>query len=691
MHLEAYRTLLQKVRGFENQENHQELKKAKSVGKIQNGTVNKHLEIDEPDFVSRMNDLRAQSEHIYIDSMSRDTSQNKEMLNQIDFIRDQVETVKNSLRICDSISSDRFRNKNFSQFSLLSSKTLDTLQKKAYSIQKIKQNLSPIQSQLQSQALTPKSTPKKPFQYQNEFTTKKSTECIRPTQKKLNPHSKRQNDTNYLFCMFTKLSNSNVIQLMDRQKIILKDKKSGQNPILYNLKNPLLSNQSDVQKIISSNPDQNIFLLLGGKSTSKRKIMNSIIEQLIGKHEYASEIQVFASYAINGMLSQTNNAYQLLPYTLKSSQVQLYQMEQVSSSTEDLLDAISNFIKESFNDPYYQIKKYMHEQLLMTQSGQLRKTIMKLIQKDLTSIKVLQLNLKVDLRPYHNHQQFSQLKWLDWQHSIRWAGYQISTQSIGIIGQLSKNFLYKSIEIPSRRHLNCIEIIQIINQMSDQVCEETHQLYKQIICETIQKLKQKSERGSLQMSEAEIQQFRDIWEKKLDHLRNPKGVAPKLTKQENSENTEKIEKKIKLDENDVKEEDGQEIKEENQSDKLEFESEQEPEEVKEVKTEKPSNKSVIKQQPKEFTLFDKVRELENIRKEKELESQTNDSDIDNPKNYDMQIFAQKINGDNNALHRIKPNKQQKAILETILIADHINHKDCFYPNTNLTFTFKVEK
>ncbi|CAD8093037.1 unnamed protein product [Paramecium sonneborni] len=245
----------------------------------------------------------------------------------------------------------------------------------------------------------------------------------------------------------------------------------------------------------------------------------------------------------------------------------------------------------------------------------------------------------------------------------------------------------------------------------DQQSQETQTKYESIIDEVICKLKKNSDKGQLQMSESDIQTFKDFWQNSLKAIQEGKDNRIKSNNQhhikQNTENTIEQEplivKKIKtnVDTQIIKKEEednsysankeiqnqlnfsddsGDETysKEKKIDDKQVQESEKKLEDYKNKK-----NESL-----REKTLFDKIRELDQLKSLVKVEEQ-DDDDTEEPRVFDTQVYAQKINTEN-LVSRIRPNKSQKMSLENVLIKDK-NNKEALYPQAQLQFNFRTSK
>ncbi|CAD8082748.1 unnamed protein product [Paramecium primaurelia] len=229
----------------------------------------------------------------------------------------------------------------------------------------------------------------------------------------------------------------------------------------------------------------------------------------------------------------------------------------------------------------------------------------------------------------------------------------------------------------------------------DQQVMETANNYDIIINEVITKLKRNSDKGQLQMSESEIQTFKDLWQNHLKAIQEGREIKCKTEVQVQSKNCQAdtfqidhpIEKRVQV----VKqEEDNQDVDvsfDEDSDEKIHHNQDlvdnyqSQNQKIKEF--EKNRNESL-----RERTLFDKIRELEQLKNQVKQEEQ-DDDDTEEPKTFDTQIFAQKINTDS-IVSRIRPNKLQKASLENVLIKEK-NNKEALYPQAQLQFNFKTNK
>ncbi|CAK78410.1 unnamed protein product (macronuclear) [Paramecium tetraurelia] len=229
----------------------------------------------------------------------------------------------------------------------------------------------------------------------------------------------------------------------------------------------------------------------------------------------------------------------------------------------------------------------------------------------------------------------------------------------------------------------------------DQQVMETVSNYDNIINEVITKLKRNSDKGQLQMSESEIQTFKDLWQTHLKAIQEGREIKCKTEVQVQSKNSHvetdqiepAIEKKVLV------------VKQEEENQEVDVCFDDDSDEKVHHNQDHVDNYQSQNQKIKEFeknrceslrerTLFDKIRELDQLRNQVKQEEQ-DDDDTEEPKAFDTQIYAQKINTDS-IVSRIRPNKLQKASLENVLIKEKSN-KEALYPQAQLQFNFKTNK
>ncbi|CAD8088447.1 unnamed protein product [Paramecium primaurelia] len=229
----------------------------------------------------------------------------------------------------------------------------------------------------------------------------------------------------------------------------------------------------------------------------------------------------------------------------------------------------------------------------------------------------------------------------------------------------------------------------------DLQAQETQNQYQNIINEVIGKLKKNSDKGQLQMSESEIQTFKDLWQKCLKAIQDGNDnrfkqyVQPQIKQQ--IDNLKEYEPPIiKKNKTNV---DTQIIKkeEEDDYDKLDLAfSDDSGEETSSKEQQVDNQKKYLDYQEslREKTLFDKIRELEQQKNLIKVEEE-DENESEEPRIFDTQVYAQKINTEN-AVNRIRPNKSQKMSLENVLIKEK-NNKEAIYPQAQLQFNFKTSK
>ncbi|CAD8100276.1 unnamed protein product [Paramecium sonneborni] len=221
----------------------------------------------------------------------------------------------------------------------------------------------------------------------------------------------------------------------------------------------------------------------------------------------------------------------------------------------------------------------------------------------------------------------------------------------------------------------------------EQQITETANNYNTIINEVITKLKRNSDKGQLQMSESEIFIFQDLWQNYLKAIQEGREIKckteiqnqPKITQIDTYQSEPAIVKKVLV----VKKEEA-DVSFDEDSDEVIAQNHQQIDNYEKIKEfEKNRSESM-----REKTLFDKIRELVQLKNYVKQEEQ-DDDDTEEPKIFDTQIYAQKINTDT-IVSRIRPNKQQKASLENVLIKEK-NNKDALYPQAQLQFNFQTNK
>ncbi|CAD8129593.1 unnamed protein product [Paramecium sonneborni] len=232
-----------------------------------------------------------------------------------------------------------------------------------------------------------------------------------------------------------------------------------------------------------------------------------------------------------------------------------------------------------------------------------------------------------------------------------------------------------------------------------QYIKQTQNLYEIILNEVIEKLKQNSDQGQLQMSESEIQTFKDFWLSSLNAIQGGQEVnlktkvSPQLKQNRDNpiEEEPAILKKIKtnLDTSIIKKEESDLLFSDDSEDEINPKVEQDTYEkaLKYLDYQIRKNEFLRKK-----TLFDKIRELDQLKSFVEVEDEDDDDDDDKteePRVFDTQVYAQKLNKDN-LVCRIKPNKSQKISLEYVLIKEKSN-QEVIYPYAQLVFNFKTYK
>ncbi|CAD8176165.1 unnamed protein product [Paramecium pentaurelia] len=229
----------------------------------------------------------------------------------------------------------------------------------------------------------------------------------------------------------------------------------------------------------------------------------------------------------------------------------------------------------------------------------------------------------------------------------------------------------------------------------DQQVQETQNHYEIIINEVIGKLKKNSDKGQLQMSESEIQTFKDLWQSSLKAIQGGKEnrlkikVSPQI--KQNIDNPIEQEpakrKKVKtnVDTQIIKKEEADVVFTDESGD----ETSSKEEKAVDQKAMKYLNYQIQKNEClREKTLFDKIRELDQLKNLVKVEEE-DDGETEEPRVFDTQVYAQKINTEN-LVSRIRPNKSQKMSLEYVLIREK-NNQEAIYPQAQLLFNFKTNK
>ncbi|CAD8082526.1 unnamed protein product [Paramecium sonneborni] len=206
------------------------------------------------------------------------------------------------------------------------------------------------------------------------------------------------------------------------------------------------------------------------------------------------------------------------------------------------------------------------------------------------------------------------------------------------------------------------------SQIIDLQAQETQNQYQNIINEVIGKLKKISDKGQLQMSESDIQTFKDFWQNSLKAIQEGKENRIKTNishqiKQNNESTIEQepsIVKKIKtnVDTQIIKKEeddDANSVQHDNEnqldlSDDSNDETSYKEKNFDEKKLQESQQKYMDYKNNKnesmrEKTLFDKIRELDQLKNLVKVEEQ-DDDDTEEPKVFDTQFYAQKINTEN---------------------------------------------
>ncbi|CAD8162730.1 unnamed protein product [Paramecium octaurelia] len=239
----------------------------------------------------------------------------------------------------------------------------------------------------------------------------------------------------------------------------------------------------------------------------------------------------------------------------------------------------------------------------------------------------------------------------------------------------------------------------------DQQAQETQIQYESIINEVIGKLKKNSDKGQLQMSESEIQTFKDLWQRCLKAIQDgsdnrfKQHIQPQIKQNvDNSiDNEPHIKKKIKtnVDTQIIKKEENDDYNKDedyNKADVAFSDDSGDETSSKEPKVDDQKKyfdyQNTKNESQREKTLFDKIRELEQLKNLVKVEEE-DENESEEPKVFDTQVYAQKINTENQ-VSRIRPNKSQKMSLENVLIKEK-NNKEALYPQAQLLFNFKTSK
>ncbi|CAK89008.1 unnamed protein product (macronuclear) [Paramecium tetraurelia] len=243
----------------------------------------------------------------------------------------------------------------------------------------------------------------------------------------------------------------------------------------------------------------------------------------------------------------------------------------------------------------------------------------------------------------------------------------------------------------------------------DQQAQETQSQYESIINEVIGKLKKNSDKGQLQMSESEIQTFKDLWQRCLkaiqdgsdnrfkqhiqpqikQNIDNPIEYDPPIVKKIKTNVDTQIIKKVYILTILLSQE---EDDDQNRADVAFSEDSGDETSSKEPKVDDQKKyldyQNTKNESQREKTLFDKIRELEQLKNLVKVEEE-DENESEEPRVFDTQVYAQKINTENQ-VSRIRPNKSQKMSLENVLIKEK-NNKEALYPQAQLLFNFKTSK
>ncbi|CAD8100246.1 unnamed protein product [Paramecium sonneborni] len=353
---------------------------------------------DDEYYFNRIIALKAENDLAYNDSKRQEISQiDEQIYKELNFIKNQIQTVKNELKLCDSVSSGRNRSNNPS---ILSSKTLENMHSKLSHIQtnnsinqtsKIR-NFSNYVIEKQ-QNLSPKSQCDQKIS--NSFIKwKNKAQQVKKIENINNNNIIQGQSNNYLFCLFSRLSNSSIIQLISKNKIKVNQEDKCRNQFsykTYTFKNNLITTLNEIDNFYNKNRFQKNFMIIGGKSTSKKKIVEQLIRSMILQLQ-SNVLSIKVSYAINGSISKSD-AFRQLPFNIQNQEVVLYQQECHLQAPEIIFHQLQLLIQQSLTDPYYYIKQYFHDQLQISQNPQIKKTLINLINKDINCIKGYQIQL----------------------------------------------------------------------------------------------------------------------------------------------------------------------------------------------------------------------------------------------------------------------------------------------------------
>ncbi|CAD8094802.1 unnamed protein product [Paramecium sonneborni] len=386
---------------------------------------------DDDYYLNRIIALKAENDLAYNDSKRQEISHIDEQIYQeLNFIKNQIETVKNELKLCDSVSSGRNRSNNPS---IISSKTLENMQQKLshiYTNNSVNQtskirNFSNYLVEKQ-QNLSPKSQCDQKIS--NSFIKWKNKAQVKKIENINNNNINQSQSNDYLFCLFSRLSNSSIIQLMSKNKIKVNQEDKCRNQCsykTYTFKNNLITTLNEIDNFYNKNKFQKNFMIIGGKSTSKKKIVEQLIRSMILQLQ-SNVLSIKISYAIHGSLSKPD-VFRQLPFNMQNQEVALYSQECHLQAPEVIFHQLHLLIQQSLTDPYYYIKQFFHDQLQITQNPQIKKTLMNLINKDINCIK----GYKIQLTTYNEKLQYN----------ILTTNYLISSNNYSIFTDNSQSLL----------------------------------------------------------------------------------------------------------------------------------------------------------------------------------------------------------------------------------------------------------
>ncbi|CAK78428.1 unnamed protein product (macronuclear) [Paramecium tetraurelia] len=421
-----------------------EIKRIASEGRHFRFKIN---EQDDEYYLNRIIALKAENDIAYNDSKRQEISHiDEQIYKELNFIKNQIETVKNELKLCDSVSSGRNRSNNPS---IISSKTLETMHQKLSHIytnnsvnhtSKIR-NFSNYVIEKQ-QNLSPKSQCDQKISNSYIKWKNKAKQQGRKIENSNNVNIQQGQSNDYLFCLFSRLSNSSIIQLMGKNKIRVNQEDKCRNQCsykTYTFKNNLITTFNEIDSFYSQNKFQKNFMIIGGKSTSKKKIVEQLIRSMILQLQ-SNVLSIKVSYAIHGSISKSD-VFRQLPFNMQNQEVALYQQECHLQAPEVIFHQLQLLIQQSLTDPYYYIKQFFHDQLQMTQNPQIKKTLMNLINKDISCIK----GYNIQLSTYNEKLQYNILTTNYLISSNNYSIFTGNSQSLLQNGQ-GHNFILECLE-----------------------------------------------------------------------------------------------------------------------------------------------------------------------------------------------------------------------------------------------------